>query len=146
MRAYADSSFIVNLYIVDPEHSDRAVDYMDRFREALPYTPFHRLEVRNAIRLMVWSKRISTVERAKALKDIEQDLDAGLFLIHTAIDYTDSYRTAERLGADRCEELGTRSSDLFHVAIAMELGFKTFLTFDQKQIELARAAGLKVDF
>jgi predicted nucleic acid-binding protein len=146
MRAYADSSFIVSLYIPEPQRTARATSYMERRREALPFTPQHRLEVRNAVRLLVWSKRISVVDRSRAFKEIDEDLDAELFLVHTPLDYTETYRKAEKIGSTHNEQIGSRSSDLFHVAAALQLGFKEFLTFDSKQLDLARAAGLKVDF
>lgn len=146
MRAYADTSFIVSLYIPETPRSERAIAYMEQFREALPFTPLHRLETRNAIRLMVWSKRITAVDRTRAFREIEADLDSGLFLIHTAIDQTETYRRAEKIGSTHIETIGSRSSDVFHVAAALQLGFRHFLTFDQKQLDLARAVGLKVDF
>ena len=119
---------------------------MARHREALPFTPQHRLEVRNAIRLLVWAKRITSQDRSRAFREIEEDLDAQVFLIHTPLVYTDAYRRAETIGAAHNEEIGCRSADLFHVAAAMELGFKEFLTFDDRQQQIARAIGLKVDF
>jgi predicted nucleic acid-binding protein len=39
--------------------------------------------------------------------------------------------------------LGTRSLDIFHVACALELKSRYFLTFDQRQQKLASAVGLK---
>lgn len=146
MHAYADSSFIVSLYLPEPTRTERAVAYMERHREALPFSPQHRLEVRNAIRLLVWSKRISVTDRSSAFREIEEDLDAGGFLIHTALDYTDTYRRAERIAAAHNERIGCRSADLFHIAAAQELGLKEFLTFDEKQRQMARATGLNVDF
>jgi predicted nucleic acid-binding protein len=145
MRAYADTSFIVSLYIPEAPRSEKAIAYMEEFREALPYTPQHRLEVRNAVRLRVWSKRLTVIDRARAFREIEADLDSELFLIHRSIDHTNAYRHAEKIGATHNESIGARSSDLFHVAVALELGFKRFLTFDQKQLELARSVGLKTD-
>ena len=146
MRAYADSSFVVSLYVPDPERTERAVAYMEANREALPFTPQHRLEVRNAIRLLVWSKRISVTDRSRVFREIEDDLDSEIFLIHVALDHTDTYRQAEKIGAAHNEKIGSRSADLFHVAAAVELGFKEFLSFDERQRQIARAAGLKIDF
>jgi predicted nucleic acid-binding protein len=146
MRAYADSSFIVSLYLPEQHRTDRAVSYMEANREALPFTPQHRLEIRNAIRLLVWSKRITASDRSSAFREIEDDLDSEVFLIHTPLNYTDTCRRAERIGNSHNEKIGARSSDLFHVAAALDLGFKWFLTFDHKQRDLAEAAGLKVDF
>ena len=143
MRAYADSSFILSLYLPEPHRTDRAIAYMELNREALPFTPQHRLELRNAIRLLVWSKRISMTDRSRIFREIEEDLDAQLFLIHGQLSYTDAFRRAEKIGSAHNETIGCRSADLFHVAAALELGFKEFLSFDKKQLQLARAAGLK---
>jgi predicted nucleic acid-binding protein len=145
MRAYADSSFIVSLYLPEPNRTELAIAYMERHREALPFTPQHRLEVRNAIRLLVWSKRISVTDRSRVFKEIDADLDSEIFLIHTPLDYTDTYRRAEKIGAAHNESIGSRSSDLFHVAAALQLGFKQFLSFDRKQNDIATAAGLHID-
>ena len=145
MRAYADTSFIVSLYTVEPNRTPAAIAYMEKHREALPFTPQHRLEVRNAIRLLVWAKRISVSDRQRAFRQIEEDLDAEVFLVHTAIDYIESYRRAEKVGADYNESIGCRSADLFHVAVALDLGFKSFLTFDVKQRQFAEACGLNVE-
>jgi len=49
----------------------------------------------------------------------------------------------ERLSALYSESLGTRSLDVLHVSAALVLGFGEMLTFDTRQIALARAAGLK---
>ena len=146
MRAYADTSFIVSLYLPEAIRTDRAVVYMNRHREALPFTPQHRLEVRNAIRLAVWSRRITVSDRVRAFRELDEDIEDQTFLIHTALNYTETYRRAEKIGAAQNETIGSRSADLFHIAAAIELDFKEFLTFDDKQRTLARAAGLKVDF
>ncbi len=42
----------------------------------------------------------------------------------------------------RTETLGNRAADILHVAIALESGAKTFLSFDAAQRALARAGGL----
>lgn len=51
---------------------------------------------------------------------------------------------AERLSAQHSERLGTRSLDILHVAFAVVLGAREFLSFDQRQAALAAAAGLTV--
>jgi len=42
------------------------------------------------------------------------------------------------------EKIGCRTLDVMHVASAMEFGANRFISGDQRQIKLARAAGLKV--
>ena len=37
-----------------------------------------------------------------------------------------------------------KRSDVLHVAIAIETGYRAFLTFDKDQSQLAKAAGLKI--
>jgi predicted nucleic acid-binding protein len=40
--------------------------------------------------------------------------------------------------------MAVRAMDLFHVAIAIEIGAEELLSFDTDQIALAEAAGLRV--
>lgn len=49
-----------------------------------------------------------------------------------------------KIGAAHNESIGCRSSDLFHVAAALEWKADQFLTFDERQKKMARAAGLTV--
>jgi predicted nucleic acid-binding protein len=64
--------------------------------------------------------------------------------MHTAIDWADVLREAEKLGATHNEIIGCRSADLFHVAAARQTGCDTFLTFDEKQTAMATAASMRV--
>ena len=52
--------------------------------------------------------------------------------------------TGERISKARTFGGGHRSFDLLHVATALELGAKAFLSFDANQIRLAAAEGLEV--
>jgi len=143
LKAYADSSFIVALYL-QQESSPVAAAFMQRQGEPLPFTPWHRLEVRNAIRLSVFHKLIDVQQSKTQLKQVEADLRDGTLLVHTPVDWVAVLREAEKIGAARSESLGCRSGDLFHVAAAVELGCDHFLTFDERQRKLAKAAGLAV--
>jgi hypothetical protein len=53
-------------------------------------------------------------------------------------------RRAEQIGAAHNETTGCRSSDLFHIAAAVEMAAELFLTYDVRQKKMAQAAGLKV--
>lgn len=143
MRAYADSSFVVALYLPQ-QSSARAIAFMERYGQALPFTLWHRLEVRNAIRLAVFQKVIDGVQARTQLNQLDIDLKEEALLAHTPVDWTDTLREAEKLGAAHNETVGCRSADLFHVAAAREAGCDTFLTLDQRQAALAKAAGLTV--
>ena len=143
MKAYADSSFIVALYIPQ-ESSGDAIRFMQRYERALPFTPWHRLEARNAIRIAVFKKLIESFQAKAQLKQMEVDLREATLLTHEPLDWVDVLRQAEKLGATHNERVGCRSSDLFHVASARKLGCDVFLTFDGKQTSMAKAAGLTV--
>ena len=144
MKADADTSFIISLYVSEEERSAKADQYMARQREALPFTPYHRLEVRNGIRLRVKNAAMTARERAAAFADVEHDLEAQMVLVHQPLDWTGTLKRAEALGLAHTESIGGAAADLFHVAAALELGFKEFLTFDKLQRLLAGAAGLKL--
>jgi hypothetical protein len=51
---------------------------------------------------------------------------------------------AQRLSARWSAKLGTRSLDILQVAAALVLEADSFLTFDDRQKKLAKAAGLVV--
>jgi predicted nucleic acid-binding protein len=143
LKAYADSSFIVALYL-QQQSSAAAAALMQRHGVALPFTPWHRLEVRNAIRLAAYHRLIDTHQSNAQLKQIEADLRDESLIIHTPIDWTTVLREAEKLGAAHNECVGCRSSDLFHIAAAVEWEADSFLTFDERQMKMAKTVGLTV--
>ncbi len=142
MRAYADTSFLARVYLPHA-NSAKALAWMQRATEALPFTPLHRHELRNAVRLSVFRREITVGQRKAAFREMERDL-AEAILAHTPIPWTDAFRQAEKLAVRHTETLGVRSIDLLHVALAMTLGATEFLTFDDRQRALAKAAGLSV--
>ena len=58
------------------------------------------------------------------------------------MEWTDSLRTAETVAGRRGLKMPCRSLDLWHVAAAIEMGIKDFVTFDHDQLALAKAEGL----
>ena len=144
MKTYADTSFLVRLYLTQSD-SEKALAFMRDFRDALPFTPLHRHELRNALRLAVFRKEINAERRKAAFLDIESDLEDGI-LMHVSIMWTNAFREAEQLGNDYTETMGVRGVDLLHVGLAKAFGSKEFLTFESRQTELAKTAGFKVKF
>ena len=144
MKAYADTSFLVRIYLTQSD-SQKALAYMRDFRDPLPFTPLHRHELRNAIRLAVFRKEIETERCKSAFADIESDLEEGI-LAHVPIPWTNAFREAEQFGSSHTEKMGVRAVDLLHVGLAKAIGANEFLTFDVRQAELAKACGLKVKF
>ncbi len=142
LASYADSSFLVSLHTNDT-NAEAARRFMARHPEELPFTPLHRMEVWNGIRLMVFRAELSQAERTAVLRQIDEDLADGV-LVHIPLPWTDALRKAEQLSADHAERIGSRSADTLHVAVALLAGARRFLSFDKRQRELAKAAGLEV--
>ena len=140
--AYADSSFLVSLLRVDSNH-EAAMRYMAECGETLAFNPLHRVELRNALRNAQAFGQITENERRLAFRRIEQDLQARL-LIYTRVSWTDVFRLADELSDKHSGKEGQRTIDLLHVALALECGAKTFLSFDRRQRSLAKAANLIV--
>ena len=141
-RAYADSSFLVSLYRADASH-EAARDEMAQATDPLPFTPLHRIELRNALRNAHSFGQISDKELRLALRQIEDDLREGL-LVHVSINWTDVCHRGDKLSEKYAAKEGQRTIDLLHVALAIESGAKTFLSFDNRQRKLAKAIGLTV--
>jgi predicted nucleic acid-binding protein len=142
MTAYADTGFLCSLYAPDA-HTARAVTRMSKQPLPLPVTWLHQLEFRNALRLRIFRNEITATERDASLNAWLADLASGV-LAAAVPPMAEVLTEAERLSALQSETIGTRSLDILHVSAALVLGLGTFLTFDQRQIALAKAAGLKV--
>lgn len=140
--AYPDSSFLVSLHRAD-SHYAAANSFLKGAALSLAFTPLHRVEVRNAWRNAVARGDMTALDCRIAFQQIEEDLREGL-LIHTPVDWIEVFRCADELSEKHATTDGQRTIDLLHVALALECGAKTFLTFDTRQRKLARAAGLKV--
>lgn len=142
MVVYADTSFLYSLYGHDA-NSAEARTMGNTLKVPLAFTPLQRHELRNAFRLAVFRK-VMTEELFKAvLAEIATDTKTGV-LVETPVSWAEVYSEAEALSAAHTKTLGTRGFDALHVAAAIALRSKNFLTFDARQKSLAIKAGLKV--
>jgi predicted nucleic acid-binding protein len=142
MVAYADTSFFFSLYAQDA-NTVQAGRIAATVQSPLVFTPLQRHELRNAFRLSVFRREITAAECQKLLDSVEADTKTGV-LVDAAVSWAEVYSEAEKLSATHTKTLGTRGFDVLHVAAAVALGTKTFLTFDARQKSLAVKAGLKV--
>jgi predicted nucleic acid-binding protein len=117
--------------------------------EALHVTALLLYEFRQSVRFQVWlhgrdkSKGYPQADCDRALADLQTDLDTGAVVVVTA-DWADVCRLAETLSKRHTIAGGHRSLDVLHVATALHLGAREFLTFDANQRKLAAAEKLKV--
>jgi len=142
MVAFADTGFIASLYLKETT-SAQAQAEIQAARVELPLTPLAALELRNALNRAVQRQRITTAERDALWQDVETDIADG-FLVPTPVAAADLHAKARQLSDRYTPTLGTRTLDLLHVAAALILEAKTFLSFDERQREAAQREGLKV--
>ncbi|MCE0524235.1 MAG: type II toxin-antitoxin system VapC family toxin [Methylacidiphilales bacterium] len=148
MIAYPDTSFLCAFYRLQT-HSDLAAAYFKKMSEPLHVGSLLLYEFRQSLR---WQEFLYSKDRSKgfdqatgmtALATIQSDLASGAVVI-VPVDWSDVHNIAERLSAQYTPREGHRSFDVLHVATALHLGTKEFLTFDGNQKKLAKAEGLKV--
>lgn len=73
MNTYADTSFFFSLYATDA-NSAKADTWRQAHPLPLPFTTFHRVELRNAFSLAVFQKRLAPQEVQSAWQELENDL------------------------------------------------------------------------
>lgn len=142
MKIYADSSFLVSLYIPDA-NSASAVRTMQASSGDRLVIALCELEVVNAFGLRVFRKQASPVESNSALTNFEKDLREGLFQLRGLPERL--FERARQLSQQTSAKLGTRTADLLHVAAALELGADYLYSFDQQQRKLAQSVRLKLN-
>ena len=144
MTLYADTSWWLAYKSRRDANHFVAITLFDDHPDAkVVWTPWHRVEVFNSFRQ---SERIGAIDSGDArhqIRLLEQEVRLG-YWPHHEFDWRDAVRTACELSAEHGLSVPIRGMDLFHVAIAIEVGSDAFLTFDQEQQLLAEAAGVRI--
>jgi len=139
LTSYLETSFLVSLYTLDA-NSAAASAVMRAATGPFPLTSFCESELTNAIELRIFRREITAAQAKLARADLEDDLTSGVF--HSVPTPGSVYEEALRLARRHSAHLGTRTLDILHVAAALKLSLPAFYTFDRRQAQLARAAGL----
>jgi len=145
---YPDTSFLCAIYR-QQDNSTQADALFRKLPEPLPVTALVLFEFRQSVRRQTFlhrkdpGKGYGEKEGAQMLADLRSDLSGGLLQI-APVDWAKVMSTAEQLSAQHTRKGGHRGFDILHVATALELGVKEFLTFDARQSALAKAVALKV--
>lgn len=142
MRAYFDTSVVTKWYLPEPNSAD-ALRVRARFAPPAVLTHLHRVELVTAWHLKVFRRELAQGIVDQALGHVEDDVAAGLWQL-PHYDLVDVYAQAASLSRRHTATLGTRSLDILHVAAAVVLEAPAFVTHDERQARLAKAAGLRV--
>jgi len=148
MIAFPDTSFLCAFYR-QQANSQLAAAYAATMKEPLHVTVLLAYEFRQSLRLQVWRHAhnprdgMPLAEAQAALSQFEADLAKGVAVLAPS-SFQDVLRRAEELSTRHTIANGHRSLDVLHVATALHLGAREFLTFDANQRKLAAAEKLKV--
>jgi predicted nucleic acid-binding protein len=147
MIAFPDTSFLCAFYRRQ-DNSPAAAAHFKSMPEALHVSGLLLYEFRQSLRFQVWLHRqnprkgFPQTDCDQALADLQTDLDTGAVIV-ASVDWADVHRLAEQLSARHTGAHGHRAFDVLHVATALHLGAREFLTFDANQRKLAGAEKLK---
>lgn len=137
-----DASFLVSSYAADGNF-DSAVRTMETAEDIFLVTSFCELEVFNALELRLFRKEMSREVVDACAENFRGDLRAGVFDLRAVPE--SAFQRARGLSRQSTARLGTRASNLLHVACALELGASGFYSFDNQQRKLAESVKLRVN-
>ncbi|MGO9200091.1 MAG: type II toxin-antitoxin system VapC family toxin [Limisphaerales bacterium] len=148
MIAFPDTSFLCAFYRRQ-DNSPMAAAHAATMKEPLHVTTLLAYEFRQSLRFQVWRhsrnprEGMTPAEAQASLNQFEADLANGVAVL-APCSFQDVFRRADQLSARHTISGGHRSFDVLHVATALHLQAREFLTFDAKQRKLAAAEKLKV--
>jgi predicted nucleic acid-binding protein len=143
---FADTSLLCALY----REQDNSPD-ADRLMRRTPVhvSSFVLFEFRQSTRLQAFrfskdrTQGFSKPEALRMLDTLQANITAGRIVV-SPVEWQDVHSIAEKLSARHTPTGGHRALDVIHVATALHLKAREFLTFDGNQAVLAKAVGLKV--
>jgi predicted nucleic acid-binding protein len=141
LSIYADTSFLVSVYV--PDRHSSATDQRMASRPRLWLTPLHSAEWIHAVERQLFQKNLSLDRAQQIYIEFDRDRESGVW-VQVALPET-AFVVCCDLSRRYTARLGNRTLDTLHVASALELKASSFWTFDERQSKLARAVGLKTD-
>lgn len=136
---YLDTSAFLKLYI--RENGSEFVQQLLESQDApIPIADVLEWEFSNALRLKVFWGELDAAMVDHMMKLFDDRLLRGQY-VTAALDRSLLTRDVRELSR-HSTTVGSRTVDVVHVAIAHQLNAEPFVTFDDRQAELARTAGL----
>jgi predicted nucleic acid-binding protein len=144
---YADTSFLIALKVpIDTFHQKAVPFYEEHQEEIWLWSPWQRVEAFNTLRQLTkhpdQRRRLSVGSARTLISSMERDVRLGYFT-HMEADWRDVLRAANETSIAHAFDLPCFPADLLHVAYALELCAASFVTYDDEQLNLANACGLK---
>lgn len=138
---YLDTSALIKLYVLEAGSAEVQALVVAQ-SDPLPVWELQEMEMINALKLKVFWKEISEADAAAQIARFHTRQSNGMYHMPELgrSDLLDRYR---QLSA-HTPTLGCRTLDILHVAAAALLRADLFVSFDQRQRQLAELAGLNV--
>ena len=129
-------------YVVEPRTAE-ALTLILQVKPPIPFIDLHGIEIRNALRLKCGRGEITETEMRASLRLLQDDIDAGR-LERSPYELAEMFQRAESLSGKHAASTLARTLDILHVAAALEIGCKQFVSFDKRQRNLASRERLKI--
>jgi predicted nucleic acid-binding protein len=140
LNSYSDSGFLVSLYNPDT-NSPRAARILATLSPPVLLTPLSQLEIDNALAQRLFRKEDTATQIRAAQSRIAEHIRVGLLAPVPMPEK--AFTLARQIAERRTPLLGNRTLDILHVACAVLLNADIFLSFDDRQLRLAVAEGLR---
>jgi predicted nucleic acid-binding protein len=151
MKTYVDANALVRLYLNLPgsdEMHELIKGAEGRRMWPVPVPRLLQFEITNSIQRMEFESRTGGQWRvtpeiaACAHADFDEDLKCEVFLKRTPLSLADIEPEFLSLTARFTAKHGFRTYDVIHIASALTLRCRRFLSFDAKALKLAKLVGL----
>lgn len=142
MKVYLDTSALVKLYYPEPESASLARWVSDK-KQSILFSFLQELELKNTLYLKVFWGHLKMEECQQIVRTLEEDIHEGT-LTRPGLNWGELFIEAFNISATHSRWLGSRSLDILHVMIALQIDCTHFLTFDERQARLAKKTGMKM--
>ena len=148
MSAFADTS-IVCAICREQDNSKKADLLVAAASEPIQLSSLVVFEFRQSARLQAFrfskdrTQGFSKTIASAMLSQLDANIEEGAFIV-PPVDWMDVYSRADRLSVSHTYQNGHRTMDVLHIATAMHLRVKTFLSLDKNHMLLAKKEGLHV--
>lgn len=136
---YLDTSAFLKLYVREAG-SELVQDTVTSQTEPLPVWEVLEMELHNALQLKVFRSELTEKEATRQQSLFQRRKTKGFYFV-PEICRSELMAEFRRL-SENTPRMGCRTLDILHVACACQLKPDRFLSFDTRQIALAKAAGL----
>ncbi|MBU6179655.1 MAG: type II toxin-antitoxin system VapC family toxin [Verrucomicrobia bacterium] len=142
MGPFFDTGVALKLILAEPL-SPKVLAFVKRRRMTIPTTRLIELEMETALNALTFRGAITTAELKSSRVLISEMIAQGKFS-PAGISLDDIALESLRLSARIGPKTGCRTLDLMHIASALMLGSREFVSTDQRQLKAAKLAGLKI--